>query len=713
MALDYVQLILDLHDGSGNLIPSGNISFTPSAQLTAPDEEFVPKAAVAASLNPVVAGTISLLATDNASVSPSGWGWNVAFYGVPGNPGTFSFLLPYSAGGTQYFSAQVPAASVSSLQTYMRVPSGSAVSGYVPTATGSGNASEWASVTSVLPVAGTATAGIVTLAGDLGGSGTAPSVVATSLTSALPVDQGGTGGTTSAAGLANLGGFSSPMTALGDMIYGGSAGAADRLAGTTGTVQAFLAQTGSGTVSAAPAWATITAANMPFLGAVTVSPTGIATGDAPTANNGAQFGPDTPGTTTQGLQEAVTYAIGLVAGTTGATIAPPRLVLGPGEFDVSSTITVPVPSNVAANNIGFEVEGSGHLSTIVRFSGGEGFLFGQYAWQDVVFRNMSIAQLNGSTVTSLITVKGTGTTYPDTRSEMMFSNVWFELDATPSGLPSNGVIYFAPVSGQTGGFDLYFTNCALAGSFSITSPFNASFVNCLVASGSGVTFTTSTALTTFTACEIAGAVILSAASGPAVTVDNSYWVQIPATEAVLSKATSGATEVNIRNSQLNFLGSAVIVSQASGGVELHFHQNNTYVASSGTYSLMGGGGYLSHTSTYGGNYPDGYLGGTGTTVGGTTLGANPPVSGTSYQNTYGIALHLYVPITYNPTSSAAATCTLGLGTGSLSTLTVGSYPAGSTAGIVTLLHFRVPSGWYYEITTANATVGTAVVVPEQ
>ena len=185
MSLQYVQLILDLHDGSGNLIPSGNISFTPSAQLTAPDEEFVPKAAVAASLNPVVAGTISLLATDNASVSPSGWGWNVAFYGVPGNPGTFSFLLPYSAGGTQYFSAQVPASTVSALQAYLPQPSGSAIAGYAPVASGSGQASAWTGVQPLFPAVTTVTADTAISASDY-----TVLLDATGLTATLPTAAG-------------------------------------------------------------------------------------------------------------------------------------------------------------------------------------------------------------------------------------------------------------------------------------------------------------------------------------------------------------------------------------------------------------------------------------------------------------------------------------------------------------------------------------------
>jgi hypothetical protein len=45
-----------------------------------------------------------------------------------------------------------------------------------------------------------------------------------------------------------------PMTTLGDVIYGGAAGAPTRLPGNTTTTKKFLAQTGNGTNSAAPTW---------------------------------------------------------------------------------------------------------------------------------------------------------------------------------------------------------------------------------------------------------------------------------------------------------------------------------------------------------------------------------------------------------------------------------------------------------------------------
>jgi hypothetical protein len=65
-------------------------------------------------------------------------------------------------------------------------------------------------------------------------------------------------------------------------------------------------------------------------GAVTVSPSGIANGKSSIANGGAAYGPDTHGTITSGIQEAVTYAIAQAL--TGAAY---DVVLLPGRFVLS------------------------------------------------------------------------------------------------------------------------------------------------------------------------------------------------------------------------------------------------------------------------------------------------------------------------------------------------------------------------------------------
>lgn len=58
------------------------------------------------------------------------------------------------------------------------------------------------------------------------------------------------------------GGMQNPMTTLGDTLYEG-ASAPSRLAGNTSTTKKFLAQTGTGTNSAAPAWSTLVLSDLP------------------------------------------------------------------------------------------------------------------------------------------------------------------------------------------------------------------------------------------------------------------------------------------------------------------------------------------------------------------------------------------------------------------------------------------------------------------
>jgi hypothetical protein len=79
-------------------------------------------------------------------------------------------------------------------------------------------------------------------------------------------------------------GFSNPMTTLGDLLYGGTSGAATRLAGQTAANTYVLSQVGTGTASAAPTWSLATGSgNVVFSNSPTmVSPTwsGGASGDS-------------------------------------------------------------------------------------------------------------------------------------------------------------------------------------------------------------------------------------------------------------------------------------------------------------------------------------------------------------------------------------------------------------------------------------------------
>ena len=92
------------------------------------------------------------------------------------------------------------------------------------------------------------------------------------------------------------------------------------------------------------------------------------------------------------------------------------------------------------------------------------------------------------------------------------------------------------------------------------------------------------------------------------------------------------------------------------------------------------------------------------------LSVNPPVSGTVYQNTNAFDIRLKIPITYSPTSSAAATLATGISnTSTVTTTTKVSIPAGAVTGAIYTYDMVVPLGWYFEIVVTNATIGTVEV----
>lgn len=75
----------------------------------------------------------------------------------------------------------------------------------------------------------------------------------------LSIANGGTGQITANPAFNAL----SPMTTLGDVIYGAASGVGTRLAGNTTTSKRFFTQTGDGVNSAAPTWAAIVSGDIP------------------------------------------------------------------------------------------------------------------------------------------------------------------------------------------------------------------------------------------------------------------------------------------------------------------------------------------------------------------------------------------------------------------------------------------------------------------
>ena len=95
-----------------------------------------------------------------------------------------------------------------------------------------------------------------------------------------------------------------------------------------------------------------------------------------------------------------------------------------------------------------------------------------------------------------------------------------------------------------------------------------------------------------------------------------------------------------------------------------------------------------------------------------TLSANPPVSGTTYQNTNPYEIEIDLPV-YATTAGTAGYVTIAKGASSTPTAIGNQFVSGSTSSTsVDIIKLRVPAGWYYEFTESGVTFGTASVFAE-
>lgn len=147
--------------------------------------------------------------------------------------------------------------------------------------------------------------------------------------------------------LAGLGGFANPMTTLGDLIYGGTSGTATRIAGNITTTKQFLSQTGTGTVSAAPSWATITGSDI--------------TGAALTSVNDTNVTITLGGTPTTSLLRSTSITLGWTG-----TLADARIASAATWNAKENALTFSAPLSRVTNTISIPVATSlvnGYLSS--------------------------------------------------------------------------------------------------------------------------------------------------------------------------------------------------------------------------------------------------------------------------------------------------------------------------------------------------------------
>ena len=126
---------------------------------------------------------------------------------------------------------------------------------------------------------------------------------------------------------------------------------------------------------------------------ITVSSKGIANGLSSIPNDGADFGPDTPGTETSGIQEAWNYAVSNPIGIYGYKKWIPEIKLVGGVYIVETPIDVS-----SHGQMNLHISGSNNMTPYVyaKFNSGYVFNLGSgYNDVDVLFENMQAAVVGG------------------------------------------------------------------------------------------------------------------------------------------------------------------------------------------------------------------------------------------------------------------------------------------------------------------------------
>ncbi|MEM3860577.1 MAG: hypothetical protein QW478_14485 [Candidatus Micrarchaeaceae archaeon] len=463
---------------------------------------------------------------------------------------------------------------------------------------------------------------------------------------------------------------------------------------------------------------------------VTVSAKGISNGLSNILNDGADFGPDTllgtsspnqygpPYTQTSGIQEAFDYAIPL-----GFKV---MLV---GDFNAKFYIDVPL------------VLRSTYLHAVIEGTGGDGETQIQCS-SNFTGNYMLSIELQG-----ILRLRGIRWTPQLPDGTMINYGFSYNVGNNPYNSWYLDFIFDTPAIAH-----LYQANYVNGRMFFKNVQFN----------GGGQYFfytTYANSLWQFSQCEIANPFYsIPTSGGSQLMFDECQSLYM---HSLNSSPNMQNTDIWIANSDMIFAGTAQIgnnvniwatngrYSQYAAANSINIQGTNVYIMLRGGYGNYVGGGsgnfyfitsasgstglailekihfenlssgtsyYLTNSSQIQVISRNNYSGGSpypislvGNNI--TTLPANPPVSGTVYQNTNPYDIRIYLPA-YATTSGTAGSVAIALGSSS-SPSTIGTkFINGSTSSSATeIIELVVPAGWYYEFTSTGVTFGTATVLP--
>ena len=448
----------------------------------------------------------------------------------------------------------------------------------------------------------------------------------------------------------------------------------------------------------------------PYVPEIVVSAKGVANGLSEKYNDGYDFGPDSydpnstasiPYTDTSGTAEAVSYAMGFVTSTSSLV---PDIFLKDQNYVVTGTFDIPVPS--AQNGFGLKIYGSSDTTTItLNYNGGYFINAINGSLYDISLENIRWVIGAGYSADGLLYADNSNSTNGLTYfSRVSLHNVNFGGTASGATETGNGIyVYNANFvemygcdNGASGINSWNFTSSSRSsGSNNVflansNGYYQGSHLRTFVSTGGHVfqpIVSDVDLLAVFGAYNFAG--ILAGDVGT-IVLDGVSCGYNPF-------QTTSAVSVTVNQMIINGLVYAWDIIKSTTNPSFI----NLYSGSSVTINNFQLNGITSTNPSY--QIVD-------IPYNSPTISANPPASGTAYQNTNPYAIEIDLPV-YATTSGTAGYVTIAKGSSSTSLTTIGNqFVNGSTSSTsVDIIRLRVPAGWYYEFTASGVTFGTASV----
>ena len=477
---------------------------------------------------------------------------------------------------------------------------------------------------------------------------------------------------------------------------------------------------------------------------LTVSAKGVANGLSTEYNDGYDFGPDSynpsitsgvPLTQTSGIEEAYNYLAAPFATPNPANPATVTIVLGEGNFYLNDNVTMTIgqtngnsPYPAAVN-----IRGQGKRTTYVWINqvGLKGIVYNvpdsSYGVEDTVWSDFSLDIGYGQFGTNNVAANPTGSGadsmfeyfVPSSGGQgtlMSFIDMSFFSGSNTAGYgPTNGALYIG------GDVNIISVNSTFEGDRIINFQ-----------GGAGTSFPPATynaeLFADFTGCFIGGSPVPAIFSGYAVSFSG-----VNITAQIVGGLSSGGQNVSFYFDRGTFIGNISVVGQVTYVVfnQTYLIGNNAPILRNGTTSSSANitmlivdscmfNGFSS--TTFADSVTVSYISkmkncyvwtGSLPVLPAITslpsLSANPPASGTVYQNDNPYDIRIYLPA-YATTSGTAGSVAIALGSSSTPSAIGTKYINGSTSSSATdIIELVVPAGWYYEFTLTGVTLGTATV----